>query len=207
MAGRDTVALGAHLSGNDVVLVALGRGPRVLDRRELPLTRDLPTHPHHHEGSWAVGRYTDSPWARQVSLEEALALVVRVEAAAAAGAAIALATLARDLPAPVEVISLRSCPELPPTAEARIRDNRAQAMADGVMYRQALAAAARDRGWRVAWHEEAEVLPELARRLPEGGVQAFLRELGRPVGAPWRKREKVAAAAALLASPGLLDRP
>ena len=34
------------------------------------------------------------------------------------------------------------CPELPPTTEARIADNRAQTFADSVMSREALAAAA-----------------------------------------------------------------
>src|SRR2546428_4129791 len=42
-------------------------------------TDGLPTHPHHHEGSWAVGRYLKSPWARAISLTDAVALVERSE--------------------------------------------------------------------------------------------------------------------------------
>ena len=39
------------------------------------LTRGLPTHPYHHEGSWAVGRYANSAWAKKISLPDAIALV------------------------------------------------------------------------------------------------------------------------------------
>jgi hypothetical protein len=55
--------------------------------RRIDLTdRGLPTHPHHHEGSWAVGRYLNIPGARALSLADAVALVERIRASAARGA-------------------------------------------------------------------------------------------------------------------------
>src|SRR5215472_15410666 len=80
-----TVGVAEH--GNSAVLVTVAHGGELLDRRRIDLTdRGLPTHPHHHEGSWAVGRYLNSPWARKVSLTEAVALVERVRASAVRGA-------------------------------------------------------------------------------------------------------------------------
>lgn len=188
------VATGVAERGNTAVLVTVNAAGHGLDRREVALTRGLPTHPYHHEGAWAVGRYLDSPWARPTSLGDAVALVERVQAAAEAGAREALEQLARDVPAPIGTLALRACPPLPEGIEARIRDNRAQVQADGVMYRQALALAARERGWAVWWYERDTV----AAAAP-GNVDAALRALGRALGAPWRAPQKLAATAALAA--------
>lgn len=38
---------------------------------------------------------------------------------------------------PIVGIAIRACPPLPPTVEARIADNRAQAVADSVLCREA----------------------------------------------------------------------
>ena len=58
-----TVGVAEH--GNSAVLVTIAPGGELLDRRRIDLTdRGLPTHPHHHEGSWAVGRYLNGPGAR-----------------------------------------------------------------------------------------------------------------------------------------------
>jgi len=180
------------------VLVTVAPGGRLLDRRRVDLTdKSLPTHPHHHEGSWAVGRYLHTPGARSVSLEEAITLVERVRAAAEQGARQSLATLATAVPSPIDRIVLRTCPELPPTIEARIRDNRAQAMADSVMYRQALAKAAAERGWSVHWYERERVFDDAAAALARESVDGVLREMGRSVGAPWQAPHRLAAAAAL----------
>lgn len=74
-------AVGVAEHGNSAVLVAVLPGGQILDRRSVERTDpDLPTHPHHHEGSWAVGRDLNSPWARTISLAEAAALVEQVRA-------------------------------------------------------------------------------------------------------------------------------
>lgn len=141
--------VGVAEHGNEAVLVTVSAAGDLLDRRCVALTTGLPTHPHHHEGSWAVGRYRDSPWARDVTLAEAVSLVAQVRAAALVGARDALVALAEHVPAPIVSVSLRFCPPLPSTAEARIADARAQTVADGVMNRQAMATAAEGRGWAV----------------------------------------------------------
>ena len=68
-------AVGVAEHGNSAVLVTIAPGGEFLDRRRIDLTRGLPTHPYHHEGSWAVGRYLSSPWARAMSLADAVSLV------------------------------------------------------------------------------------------------------------------------------------
>lgn len=140
-----TVGVAEH--GNSAVLVTLATGGELLDRRRVELTeRGLPTHPHHHEGSWAVGRYLNVPGARVISLAEAVTLVERVRASALRGARESLEALAAAVPVPITGIAIRRCPALPATTEQRIADHRAQTVADSVMYREALASAAEARG-------------------------------------------------------------
>jgi hypothetical protein len=191
-----TVGVAEH--GNSAVLVTVAPGGELLDRRSIQLTeRGLPTHPHHHEGSWAVGRYLSTPGARALSLAEAVALVERVRASAARGAREGLEALAAAVPMPIARIAIRACPELPPTTEARIADNRAQTFADSVMYREALAAAAEARGWSVFWYDRERVFRDAAAALGREDVGAFLSAMGRAIGPPWQAKHKLAAAAAL----------
>ena len=196
-----TAAVGVVEHGNSAVLVTVAGGGELLDRRRIDLTRGLPTHPHHHEGSWAVGRYVNTPGARVLSLAEAVALVERVRAAAAEGARESLEVLALAVPVPIASIALRVCPELPATTEERIADNRAQTYADTVMYREALASAAQARGWSVQWYDRERVFGEAAaaRGLPD--LDALLQAMGRSIGPPWQAMHKLAAAAALAALP------
>jgi hypothetical protein len=193
-----TVGVVEH--GNSVVLVTVAPGGDLLDRRRVDLTHDgLPTHPHHHEGSWAVGRYLSTPGARELSLADAVALVERVRAAAACGARDALEALAAAVPAAIANIAIRVCPALPPTIEERIIDNRAQTVADTVMYREAMAAAAEARGWSVHWYDREHVFREAAAALARDDIDSFLHEMGRTLGPPWQAKHKLAAAAAFAA--------
>ncbi len=191
-----TVGVAEH--GNSAELVTLASDGVFLDRRRIDLTHDLPTHPYHHEGSWAIGRYLDSPWSRPTTLPEALALVARVHEAAAQGAKESLEALAADVPVPITTIALRICPELPASAEERIRDTRAASMADGILYREALARAAEARGWSVHWYDRDRVFAEASEALGQD-VDPFLRAMGKAIGPPWQARHKLAAAAALAA--------
>ena len=193
-------AVGVAEHGNSAVLVTVAPGGELLDRRRIDLTRGLPTHPYHHEGSWAVGRYRTSPWARAISLPDAMALVERVRAAAAQGAREGLEALVAAVPLPIARIAIRECPDLPPTTEERIRDTRAANVADSVMYRLALAAAAEARGWSVVWHDRARVFQDAAAALSGKDLDAYLHAMGRAIGPPWQARQKLAAAAALAAS-------
>jgi hypothetical protein len=193
-----TVGVAEH--GNSAVLITLAPRGELLDRRRVDLTRGLPTHPYHHEGSWAIGRYANSPWAKKISLPDAIALVERVREAAARGARESLETLAASIAMPIASISIRVCPALPPTTEERIRDTRAASVADSIMYREALAVAAEARGWSVHWYNRDSVFRDAAEALDGKDVDAFLKAMGQSIGPPWQARQKLAAAAALAAA-------
>jgi hypothetical protein len=195
-----TATVGVAEHGNSAVLITLAPGGEFLDRRRVDLTHGLPTHPYHHEGSWAVGRYLQSPWARKITLVEAVALVERVREAAGRGAQDGLAALAAAVPMPIASIAIRECPELPHSTEERIADTRAANVADSILYRQALAAAADARGWSVDWYDRKRVFQDAASAIGGKDVDAFLRAIGRSIGPPWRAKEKIAAAAALAAA-------
>ena len=194
-----TVGVAEH--GNSAVLVTVAIGGELLDRRRIDLTdRGLPSHPHHHEGSWAVGRYLNTPGARTLSLADAVALVARVRESAARGARASLEALAVAVPVPIAAITIRACPTLPPTTEERIADNRAQTVADSVMYREALATAAEARGWSVHWYDRERVFGDAAAALGGQDLDVVLHAMGRSVGPPWQAKHKLAAAAALAAT-------
>ena len=193
-----TVGVAEH--GNSAVLVTLAPGGALLDRRRVDLTNGLPTHPYHHEGSWAIGRYLNSPWARPMALSDAIALVERVREAAALGARESLEALAGSVALPIGGIALRVCARLPATTEERIRDTRAASMADSVMYREALADAATARGWSVHWYDCDDVFQNAAAVVGLDDIDAHLQAMGKAVGPPWQAKHKLAAAAALGAS-------
>jgi len=191
------VAVGVAEHGNSAVLVTIARGGELLDRRRVDLTHGLPTHPYHHEGSWAVGRYVNSPWAREISLADAVALVERVRESALQGARESLSALAAAVHMPIGCIAIRECPKLPPTTEQRIADSRAASAADSVMYREALATAAQALDWSVRWYDRERVFDEATAALGGKDVQTFLQAMGRAIGPPWQAKHKLAAAAAL----------
>lgn len=197
MTQKSAASVGVAEHGNSAVLVTIAPDGQLLDRRRIDLTRGLPTHPYHHEGSWAVGRYLNSPWARKISLTDAIALVERVREAAARGAREGLEALAATIPQPIARIAIRAIPALPATTEERIRDARAASMADSILYREALANAAEARDWVVHWYDRERVFRDTTESLGEKDIDAFLRALGRAVGPPWQAKEKLAAAAAL----------
>jgi hypothetical protein len=196
---QQAASVGVAEHGNSAVLVTIALSGELLDRRRVDLTRGLPTHPYHHEGSWAVGRYVDSPWARPISLPDALALVDRVREAAAVGARESLEALAAAVSVSIARIALRVCPELPPTTMERIVDTRTANVADSVMYRQALATAAEARGWAVHWYDRDLVFREAAEARGAKNIDPFLQAMGRAIGPPWQAKHKLAAAAALAA--------
>ncbi|MCB9920209.1 MAG: hypothetical protein H6832_17540 [Planctomycetes bacterium] len=196
---RLTAFVGAVEHGNSMFLVTVDAKGAILDRRGADLTTELSTHPHHHEGSWAVGRYRDTPWAREISLPDAIELVERVRVAALEGASALVANLTEDIAARIRGIALRACPDLPPTVEACIRDHRAQTFADTVLYRNAMATAARESKWRVHWYDKDKVFEE-AESILNRDVQQVLKDMGRVIGPPWQARHKLAAAAAISVS-------
>lgn len=198
---REAATVGVAENGNSAYLVTVAADASLLDRRSIDLTaRDLPTHPHHHEGSWAVGRYLNTAGARKLSLAEAVSLVEVVRVAATHGARECLEALAATVSVPISAIAIRVCPKLPESVAERITDNRAQTYADSVMYREALAQAAAARGWWVHWYDREQVFGNAATALGNLDINAFLNAMGRSIGPPWQAKHKLAAAAALAAA-------
>jgi hypothetical protein len=147
-----------------------------------------------------VGRYVKSPWAREISLPEAVALIERVRQAAARGAHDSLEALNAAVPTPITCIAIRECPDLPPTSEEIIADTRAANVADSIMYRRALAVAGAARGWSVSWYDRERVWRHARAAVGGKDIETFLRELGRSIGPPWQAKHRLAAAAALAAA-------
>jgi hypothetical protein len=196
--GSRSAVVGVAEHGSSAALVTVTAEGQLLDRRRIELTDPgLPTHPHHHEGSWAVGRYMNIPGARVLPMADVVALVERVHASAARRARESLETLSASVDVPITAIAVRACPVLPPTIEERIADNRAQTVADSVMYREALATAAGMRGWSVHWYDRDRVFRDAATALGQQDIDAVLRAMGRAIGPPWQAKHKLAAAAAI----------
>lgn len=197
----NTAIVGVTEHASAAECVTITTGGELLDRRRLPLIDEgLPEYPYHHERAWAMGRYLKTPGVRRLTMAEVVALVRRVEASSARKASEGLAALAASLPVPIVAIAIRACPDLPPAIEARIADNRAQTMADSVMYRQALATAAAGRGWQVHWYNRETVAADAAAALDGRSVEWVLQRLGQAAGPPWQARQKLAATAALAAA-------
>lgn len=157
---------------------------RVLDRRRIELIETgLPNHPHHHEG-------------QTLPIGEAVALVERVRASAALCARSAL----DELPADVGAIAIRKRPTLPPTVAERITNYRAQNVADSVMYRDAIADAAKALGWSVREYDAKTVFAEAAEALGLEDISVRFKEIGKEIGRPWQKDHKLATAAAIVAA-------
>jgi hypothetical protein len=187
---RDDGIIGVSDHGGWAVFVTVAADGTLLDRRLVELVdSDLPKIPHHSEG-------------QRLPLDEAVELVERVRLSAEKHAKLGLDAVAKTLSGRVTIlgVALRQCPVLPPTIAERIKDYRAQNVADWVMYRKALAAAAEARGWGVHWYDAKKVFDAASEALRIDDLEAHFVQLRRSIGAPWGKDHKVAMAAAIVAA-------
>jgi hypothetical protein len=183
---KDNAVIGVSDHGGWAVLVTVTGDGTLLDRRRVELVdEDLPKIPHHSEG-------------QGLPLHEAVALVERVHASAKQHAKLSLDAVAMTVSGRILGVALRQCPELPPTIAERIKDYRAQNVADWVMYRKALAAAAEARGWAVHWYDAKKVFEAAGEALRIADIEAHFQQLRRAVGPPWNKDHKLAMAAAIV---------
>ena len=102
-------------------------------------------------------------------------------------------------------VALRKCQPLPPTIAERIKDYRAQNVADWVMYRKALASAAEARGWPVYWYDAKSVLAAARQALRVENLDAHFLHVRRAVGPPWNKDHKLAMAAAIVTASAVVE--
>jgi len=184
--------IGVSDHGGWAVLVTATRDGTLLDRRRIELVGDgLPKIPHHSEG-------------QRLPLDEAVDLVERVRASAERHAVLALDAVTLAVPR-VFGVALRTCPPLPPSIAERIKDYRAQNVADWVMYRKALASAAEGRGWPVHWYDAKTVLYAASQALGVENLDAHFLHVRSAVGPPWDKDHKLAMAAAIVTANVLVE--
>src|SRR5580700_258119 len=183
--------IGVSDHGGWAVLVTVARDGTLLDRRRVELVDDnLPALPQHHEG-------------QMLPPDEAVELVERVRVSAERHAVLALDAVATAVQ-PILGVALRNCPPLPPTIAERLKDYRARNVADWVMYRNALAAAAAARGWPVHWYDAKKVFAAASQALRVESFDAHFLDLRRTVGPPWNQDHRLAMAAAVAAANALV---
>ena len=170
------------------VMMTVTADGKIQDRRRVELVdADVPNMPIHHD-------------AQTLPAAGAVALVERVRASAARNAKLALDALAKEVSSPIRGIALRQCPELPPTIAERIRDYRARNVADWVMYRMALADAAKARGWLVHWYGARTVFDAACKALQVKSLDPHFAQARKALGPPWNVDHKLATAAAIAAT-------
>lgn len=188
---RAAVGVAHHNGWAHLVTVGKEDGePQLLDRRRVALINEgLPAMPYEHE-------------CQKLTLAEGETLIARVRAAIDAHAGLALETLRADL-APahdlaVAAVRRSSFGALPPLADVMEYKPMAYA-ADGMMYAEAVEAAARAAGLTVFPHaKNAEFdLAATALNVDAAEAQAVIKSLAK--GPPWSAEHQRAAAAAVAA--------
>jgi hypothetical protein len=174
------VAFGAVSRTGFVTLIALcgtRRWPMFVSRWEAPLMpAGLPEQPYHA--------------AADLVTVAAESLVGRGELAAEEAALAALRSAAADLPQTATITGVAvvvKAVSVPGSVAAVLRSHAWMHAAEGVLYRDAVLAAARRGGW-AAHAVDALALPS---------AEEVVTSLGAAAGRPWRRMEKDAARAAL----------
>ena len=171
-----------------VTLAVRDAVPVLLDRRRIELIdKGLPTAPYHHE-------------ALEMDIAAAIELVNRVRRSVAEHACAAISTLRASCRARVLILPASPYDRLPDSLEEVLRSRLLTYAADGMLYRESLAAAAAELGMevrRVPRKTDPTVLAAEAMGVGAAEVASTIARFGREAGTPWRKDHKMAAAAAL----------
>ena len=171
-----------------VTLAAEDAVPVFVDRRRVELIdKSLPGAPYHHE-------------ALKLDIAAAIELVNRVRRSVAEHASAALSTLRAHCRARVLILPASPYDRLPDSLEEVLRSRPLTYAADGMLYRESLAAAAAELGMEVRRYPrktDPTVLAAEAMGVGAAEVASIIARFGREAGTPWRKDHKMAAAAAL----------
>lgn len=178
-----------HYARAELVTLAVeNAAPVFLDRRRVALIDPgLPGAPYHHE-------------ALELDLGAATELVDRVRRSVAGHARAALSNLLAMHRARVLILPTSPYPRLPDSLEEVLRSRPLTHAADGMLYRESLAAAAAELGLEVRRFprkNDPVALAADALGVDVADVAALVARFGREAGTPWRADHKRAAAAAL----------
>ena len=187
--GKD-VAVGVVTRTGSAVTVTLSGfadEPVFVGRRELALApAGLPAQPYHA--------------AADLEIDVAAGMIGQVERGAEKAGAAGLRVVADGLPAGTAILGVAvvvKAVSLPRSIPDVLRSHAWMHAAEGMLYREAVLAAARRHGW-AAHAVDMSLLPAAERAVTE---------LGRVAGRPWRKMEKDAARAAITLLPQSASRP
>lgn len=181
-----------HSGWATCVTVAVSRGlPVVVDRRRLELIEPgVPRQPYEHD---TVG----------LPLPEAERLVVRVRESVLRTTLARVTELRDELQPPYTIVAMTlrtpTLAAFPVTVADAHASSHVKNRADGMMYHDALCAAARTLRMAPALHDRGTEMARAAERL---GVSVeelghFLDAAGSELGPPWQKEHRLAAAAAI----------
>lgn len=178
-----------HYARAELVTLAREDGaPAFLDRRRVELVDErLPSAPYHHE-------------ALKLDLGSAIDLVNRVRRSVAEHASAAMSTLLAGCRPRVVILAASPYDCLPDSLEEVLSSRPLTAAADGMLYREFLAAAAAELGIEVRRYPrkaDPTALAAEAMGVDLAEVDSLVARFGVEAGTPWRKDHKMAAAAAL----------
>jgi hypothetical protein len=177
-------------------LVTATSDQEVIDRRRVELIdSDLPAAPiHHHSGVHPM--HDDGDPLDDDALGD---LAARVRASARANVDRALDALSDDLSATIETLSLRDWPDDFATDIVAVRRAPLESQADSVMYRQVMADAADERGWRLHRFDAKTIEADAIAVVGDDSALVAPRST---LGAPWNKDHRIAFAATIVAALG-----
>ena len=171
-----------------VTLAVENAAPVFLDRRRVELIEEgLPAAPYHRE-------------ALELDIAAATDLVNRVRRSVAERARVALSTMLATYRARVLILPASPYDNLPASLEDVLRSRPLTHAADGMLYRELLAAAAAELGMEVRRYPrktDPTVLAAEAIGVDVAEIASVSARFGREAGKPWRRDHKLAAAAAL----------
>lgn len=178
-----------HYGRAELVTLGVRDGsPVILDRRSARLIEPgVATAPYHHEGL-------------ALPLEQAEPIVRKAHASVAARCRRVMDDLTSSLGVDAIVIQESPYPELPGSLSEILASRPMTMAADGMLYREALAAQASAIGLAVhRFPRRSDPIAVACRALGTSGaeVAALLATFGTRVGTPWRKEHQQVAAAAL----------
>jgi len=182
------VGASTHYGRAELVTMSTdGKAATLADKRRVELiSPGLPEAPYHHEGL-------------ELPAAETRILVAKVQGSVTEYCRAAISVLRDAYPVVAVVVPASPYASLPDVDEV-LASYQLTCAADGMMYRESFASAAAEQGLDVIRTPRGADEVSMAATALERSVEetsAFLKDLGRRAGPPWRAEHKKAAAAAL----------